>query len=153
MKEAPIALALVAALVSTVTSAMALPLTHGGETAVISVEDTCLKDAACLEPNLTPVIATNSSPVIVTVVPPAVGPCAGETLFTRGATGDAPAGVADANDRQTANTTEAADRVKRPSPPAAAALLGLLGIIPGLNGFPLVGACDRESRSYPRLSV
>jgi hypothetical protein len=55
-----------------------------GEVAVIEVVLLTVNDAALVLPNLTAVAAVKLAPVIVTVVPPAVGPLLGEIEVTDG---------------------------------------------------------------------
>ena len=59
----------------TVTSTV--PADSAGETAVKCVEETNVTPVAAVEPNLTVAPDTNPVPVIVTDVPPAVGPAVG----------------------------------------------------------------------------
>ena len=68
--------------VVTVTSMVPLP---GGAVAVMLVADTTVNDEAAVEPNDTLVAPVKFVPVIVTLVPPAVGPDVGETDVTVGA--------------------------------------------------------------------
>ena len=56
-----------------------------GETAVISVDETTVKLVAAIWPKATLVAPVKLVPVMVTVVPPAVGPELGETPVTVGA--------------------------------------------------------------------
>jgi len=56
-----------------------------GETAVISVEETTVKLVAATPPKRTLVAPVKFVPVMVTVVPPVLGPEVGETLVTVGA--------------------------------------------------------------------
>ena len=70
--------------VVTVTSTVPLP---AGSTAVICVPETTAKLLAAVEPNFTPLAAVKLVPVIVTVVPPAVGPEVGLIDVTVGAAG------------------------------------------------------------------
>jgi hypothetical protein len=79
--------ALVPAGVVTVTSTVPEP---GGDDAVISVELTRLTLVAPFGPKLMPVAPTKFVPVIVTLVPPAVGPDAGLTPVTVGGAGPPP---------------------------------------------------------------
>jgi hypothetical protein len=72
--------ALVPAGVSTVTSTV--PAVPAGETAVIWESESTEKLAAPSEPNMTDVAPVNSVPVMMTVVPPASGPFAGEMPVT-----------------------------------------------------------------------
>ena len=67
--------------VVTVTSTLPLP---DGETAVIEVSELTVKLVASTEPNLTEMAPVNSTPVMVTVVPPPTGPVMGDTLVTAG---------------------------------------------------------------------
>jgi len=67
--------------VVTVTSMVPLP---GGAVAVMLVADTTVNDEAAVEPNDTPVAPVKFVPVIVTLVPPAVGPAAGVSDVTVG---------------------------------------------------------------------
>jgi hypothetical protein len=68
--------------VLTVTSTVPVP---AGAVAVIEVGEPTLKLVAAVEPNFTAVASWSSVPVIVTVVPPAVGPLAGSSFVTVGA--------------------------------------------------------------------
>ena len=61
-----------------VTLRLTLPAEAAGEIAVISVEDTTMNEVAAAAPNLTEVAAVRLVPVIVTCVPPAIGPFVGE---------------------------------------------------------------------------
>jgi hypothetical protein len=61
--------------VVTLTSTVPVP---DGDTAVICVEELTVKPDALVAPNVTAVAAVNPVPVIVTDVPPAVGPVVGE---------------------------------------------------------------------------
>jgi hypothetical protein len=65
----------------TVMSTVPLP---GGAVAVIWVSLSSVKLLAAVDPNLTAVAPLNALPVIVTVVPPAVGPEEGLMLVTAG---------------------------------------------------------------------
>jgi hypothetical protein len=56
----------------------------GGDTAVISVPDTIVNLSAGMVPNITLVAPANPVPVILTLVPPLVGPDRGKTLVTAG---------------------------------------------------------------------
>lgn len=58
----------------TVTDTAPVP---GGETAVMRLSDTTLKEAAGVPPKKTPVAFINPAPLILTVVPPVVGPWVG----------------------------------------------------------------------------
>ena len=60
------------------------PADCAGDTAVIWVPDTTVKLDAGTVPNITADTSVNPVPVMVTEVPPAVGPAAGETCFTVG---------------------------------------------------------------------
>ena len=57
----------------------------GGATTVIDVSESTLKSNHCRSPKLTEVAPVKSVPVIVTVVPPVIGPDAGERSVTVGA--------------------------------------------------------------------
>ena len=83
----PAVAALAPPLFLTVTSTV--PALAAGDTAVIDVELLTVKLLAAVPPKLTPVAPVSPVPVIVTVVPPAAGPWAGETAVTR-ATGTKP---------------------------------------------------------------
>ena len=74
-------MALVPPAVVTVTSAVPLP---AGDIAVIEVALLTVKDAAPVVPNFTEVAQVKSVPVIVTGVPPPVGPEAGAIEVTAG---------------------------------------------------------------------
>jgi hypothetical protein len=65
----------------TVMSTVPLP---DGAVAVIWVSLSSVKLLAAVDPNLTAVAPLNALPVIVTVVPPAVGPEEGLMLVTAG---------------------------------------------------------------------
>ena len=75
--------ALVPAGVVTVTSTA--PTAWGAVVAVIVVGLTTVKSAAGVAPNRTAVAPVKDEPMIVTVVPPTVGPLLGETPVTTGA--------------------------------------------------------------------
>jgi hypothetical protein len=81
VKRSAALIALVPPGVVTVTSAVPEP---AGVVAVICVGLSNEKLAAGVAPNLTAVASVKSVPVIVTVVPPAVGPEFGLTLVTVG---------------------------------------------------------------------
>jgi hypothetical protein len=81
VKRSPAWVGLVPAGVVTVTSTMPDP---AGETAVTSVSETTLKLVATVDPKLTPVAPVKPEPVMVTDVPPAVGPDVGEMPETDG---------------------------------------------------------------------
>ena len=68
--------------VVTVTSTVPVP---AGEVAVIDVAEFTVKPVALVAPNLTAVAPVKLVPVIVTLVPPAVGPAVGEIEVTVGA--------------------------------------------------------------------
>jgi len=78
---APVALVPPADVV-TVTSTVPLP---AGEVAVIEVALLTLNEVAAVLPNLTAVVPLKLVPVIVTLVPPVVGPKFGATEVTVGA--------------------------------------------------------------------
>ena len=61
------------------------PAVLGGVTTVIEVELALTIEMPAVPPKVTPVVALRLEPVIVTVVPPAIGPDAGETLDINGA--------------------------------------------------------------------
>jgi hypothetical protein len=69
--------------VVTVISTVPLP---AGDVAVIDVAELTVKLVALAAPNFTAVAPVRLVPVMVTDVPPAVGPDVGETLVTVGAT-------------------------------------------------------------------
>ena len=77
----------VTALVPTgvVTVTCTVPSNSAGDTAVIDVGELTTKLVALTDPNLTDVAPVKPVPVIVTDVPPAVGPEFGLTLVTVGA--------------------------------------------------------------------
>ena len=75
------AAALPARMVTVTVTAPALP---AGVVAVIVVLLTTTTLVAALLPNITVAPATKSAPVIVTAVPPAIGPLFGLTLATKG---------------------------------------------------------------------
>src|SRR5207302_848471 len=71
-----------------VTVMCTVPASSAGDTAVITwsgVFTSLVKDAASVDPNFTDVAPVKPVPVIVTVVPPAVGPAVGLTEVTVGA--------------------------------------------------------------------
>jgi hypothetical protein len=68
--------------VVTVTST--LPADPFGETAVIWPSESTVKDVACVDPKNTLIAPLNLAPVIVTDVPPAVGPLVGLIELTAG---------------------------------------------------------------------
>ena len=68
--------------VVTVTSTVPVP---AGDVAVIEVAELTVKLVALVAPNFTAVAPVNAVPVIVTEVPPAVGPAVGEIEVTAGA--------------------------------------------------------------------
>jgi hypothetical protein len=68
--------------VTTVTSTV--PALSAGEVAEIDVSEFTVKLAAAVPPKLTADAPVNPVPVIVTLVPPAVGPAFGDTLVTVG---------------------------------------------------------------------
>jgi hypothetical protein len=78
----PVAVGLVPPGVVTVT--FTVPADSAGETAVNCVEETNVTPVAAVEPNVTLASGTNPVPVIVTVVPPAVGPASGLRPVTVG---------------------------------------------------------------------
>jgi hypothetical protein len=80
--------ALVPEPVVTVTSTTA-PVVPAGDVAVIVVALVTVNDAAAVAPKLTAVAPVNVVPVIVTVVPPVLGPDDGATVVTVGAGGAA----------------------------------------------------------------
>ncbi len=65
------------------------PALPDGATAVICDDDTTVNDDAFTEPNRTAVAPPRPLPVSVTVVPPAAGPCTGETPLSTGAAAEA----------------------------------------------------------------
>ena len=81
-KRSPALIVLVPPGVVTVTSTVPLP---AGEVAVIDVALLTVNDAALALPNLTAVAPVRLAPVMVTLVPPAVGPLFGEIDVTDGA--------------------------------------------------------------------
>jgi hypothetical protein len=68
-----------------VTVTSTVPTDPAGAVAVIDVSETTLNVVAGLFPKLTAVAPVKLVPVIVTIVPPAVGPLVGEMLVTLGA--------------------------------------------------------------------
>ena len=68
--------------VVTVTSTVPVP---AGDVAVIEVAELTVKLVALVAPNFTAVAPVNPVPVIVTDVPPVVGPAVGEIDVTVGA--------------------------------------------------------------------
>ena len=75
-------MALVPPAVVTVTSTV--PALPAGAVAVICVALLTVKPLALVAPNFTAVAPVNPVPVMVTVVPPPVGPDAGDTLVMVG---------------------------------------------------------------------
>lgn len=69
--------------VATVTST-AVAVEHAGETAVICVGESTVNELAGVEPNVTPVAPVKFVPVMVTLVPPLVGPVVGLTEVIAG---------------------------------------------------------------------
>jgi hypothetical protein len=67
-----------------VTVTSTVPAAWAGEVVVISVSETTVKDAAGIAPKSTAFAVVKSVPVIVTGVPPAVGPALGATELTVG---------------------------------------------------------------------
>ena len=67
--------------VVTVTSTVPVPT---GDVAVMDVAETTVKLVAAAAPKVTAVAPANPVPVIVTVVPPVVGPAVGEIEVTVG---------------------------------------------------------------------
>ena len=82
MNRSPELVALVPPAVVTVTSTVPTPV---GEVAVIWVALSTVKDPAALLPNLTAVAPEKLVPVMVTLLPPDVGPVFGLMLVTVGA--------------------------------------------------------------------
>ena len=70
------------AVVNTTSTA---PAVLAGVTTVTEVALTFVRDVPAVPPNVTPVVAVKLVPVIVTVVPPAVGPDVGDTELIVGA--------------------------------------------------------------------
>ena len=68
-----------------VTVTSTVPAAPAGAVAVIDVALLTVKLLALVAPNLTAVVPAKFVPVMVTEVPPAVGPELGETLVTVGA--------------------------------------------------------------------
>ena len=68
-----------------VTRTLAVPALPGGVVAVIVVELTTMTFVAAAPPMVTAVAPVRLVPVIVTLVPPSVGPVAGEMPVTVGA--------------------------------------------------------------------
>jgi hypothetical protein len=62
-----------------------MPAEPAGVVAVICVELSTVKLAAAVPPKVTEVAPVRLVPVMVTLVPPAVGPLLGDTLVTVGA--------------------------------------------------------------------
>jgi hypothetical protein len=60
------------------------PAVPAGETAVICVGDTTVKEVTVTVPNLTAVAEFRLVPLMVTVVPPATGPAVGEIELMAG---------------------------------------------------------------------
>src|SRR5579863_2592122 len=81
-------MALVPPAVATVT--FTAPPRPGGEVAVIEPSGFTVNAVAAVLPNITLVAPVNAVPVMVTVVPPVVGPEAGLTPVTVGAGGGGP---------------------------------------------------------------
>lgn len=112
-----------------VTATVTAPALPAGVVAVIVVVFVTEKLAAFTPPKVTAEMLVKPVPVIVTLVPPAAGPEAGETLVTVGAAASAGAGLAPSA-RQT--TTSAARR--RWAPHATSCI-----------------PCRRGDRTYGRL--
>src|SRR5258708_34269911 len=93
-------MALVPPAVVTVTSTVPTP---AGEVAVIWVALLTVKDPAALLPNLTAAAPEKLVPVMVTLLPPGIGPVFGLTLATVGA----PTGAWTSPSRPTAHRTPA----------------------------------------------
>lgn len=74
-----------------VTATSTVPVDPAGDSAVIDVAELTVKPTASVGPKSTDVAPVRLAPLMVTVVPPAAGPLAGDTLVTNGA---GPAGVA-----------------------------------------------------------
>ena len=70
--------------IGVVTVISTAPTWPSGEEAVIWVAELTVKLAALVVPNLTPLAPVRLVPVMVTVVPPAIVPLAGEMLVTLG---------------------------------------------------------------------
>ena len=68
-----------------VTIMSTVPAAPAGEVAVICVAELTVYDVALFAPNLTAVAPVKLVPVMTTLVPPAVGPDAGDTPVTVGA--------------------------------------------------------------------
>jgi hypothetical protein len=68
--------------VATVTSTV--PASPAGEVAVTLVSLTTVNEVAAVLPKLTAVAPVNPLPVMVTTVPPAIGPALGRTAVTAG---------------------------------------------------------------------
>jgi hypothetical protein len=83
VKRSAALVALVPAAVVSVTSTRPEP---AGAVAVIELALTTVKFVAAVVPNFTAVALLKPEPVIVTAVPPPVGPKAGEIAVTVGAT-------------------------------------------------------------------
>ena len=78
------------------TVILTVPADPAGDTAVISVDESTVKLVASMEPKSTYPAPERFSPVIVTLVPPEVGPVVGEMEETTGAGGtNGLTGVAD----------------------------------------------------------
>ena len=73
-----------------VTITSTVPADSAGEVAVMEVVLTTVTPVAATVPNFTVLPALKLVPVMVTVVPPVVGPVLGVTLVTVGAGGTAP---------------------------------------------------------------
>ena len=82
LKWSLLVIALVPARLETVTSTM--PPMLGGDTTVMLVADTTVNVLALAEPNFTPVTPVSSVPVIVTDVPPVLGPDLSDSLVIAG---------------------------------------------------------------------
>ena len=82
MKLSAAPVALVPPTVVTFTSTVPLP---AGDVAVIDVPLVTVNDAALVVPNQIAVAPVKPVPLIVTLVPPTVGPALGDTALTVGA--------------------------------------------------------------------
>jgi hypothetical protein len=67
-----------------VTLTSTVPAAWAGEVVVILVLETTVKEAAAVVPKFTDVAPVKLVPVMVTGVPPAIGPDVGETALTVG---------------------------------------------------------------------
>ena len=78
-----------------VTKTLAVPALPAGAVAVMLVELTTVTSVAAVPPRVTAVTPVNLAPVMVMLVPPAVGPLVGEILVTVGGASEVAVTVAE----------------------------------------------------------